>query len=118
MEVHGEEIFPIQPFRSLAVIFLLKKIYCFLEQDHIDRLKNGKSVRYSRPLSFTIMNPLGQRYLRTRTEISLDKSGDIRPQSRTMDRQIKCILVIIPPTGNCIIFFTVSICYIKFKFRK
>ena len=40
-----------------------------------------------------------QRYLRTRTEISLDKSGDIRPQSRTMDRQIKCILVIIPPTG-------------------
>ena len=32
-------------------------------------------------------------------EISLDKSGDIRPQSRTMDRQIKCILVIIPPTG-------------------
>ena len=49
MEVHGEGIFPIQPFRSLAVIFLLKKIYCFLEQDHIDRLKNGKSVRYSRP---------------------------------------------------------------------
>lgn len=60
MEVHGEEIFPIQPFRSLAVIFLLKKIYCFLEQDHIDRLKNGKSVRYSRPLSFTIMNPLAE----------------------------------------------------------
>ena len=41
-----------------------------------------------------------QRYLRTRTEISLDKSGDIRPQSRTMDRQIKYILVIIPPTGK------------------
>ena len=40
-----------------------------------------------------------QRYLRTRTEISLDKSGDIRPQSRTMDRQIKYISVIIPPTG-------------------
>ena len=49
MEVHGEEIFPIQPFRSLAIIFLLKKFYCFLEQDHIDRLKNGKSVRYSPP---------------------------------------------------------------------
>ena len=60
MEVHGEGIFPIQPFRSLAVIFLLKKIYCFLEQDHIDRLKNGKSVRYSHPLSFTIMNPLAE----------------------------------------------------------
>ena len=41
-----------------------------------------------------------QRYLRTKTEISLDKSGDIRPQSRTMDRQIKYILVIIPPTGK------------------
>ena len=49
----------------------------------------------------------GRRYLRAKTEISsgqdreisLDKSGDIRPQSRTMDRQIKCILVIIPPTG-------------------
>ena len=41
-----------------------------------------------------------QRYLRTRTEISLDKSGDIRPQSRTMDRQIKYISVIIPPTGK------------------
>ena len=105
MEVHGEEIFPIQPFRSLAVIFLLKKFYCFLEQDHIDRLKNGKSVRYSRlkPTGGDIFGPR-QRYLRTRTEISLDKSGDIRPQIRTMDRQIKCILVIIPPTGNCIIF--------------
>ena len=44
-----------------------------------------------------------QRYLRTRTEISLDKSGDIRPQSRIMDRQIKCILVIIPPTGILLI---------------
>ena len=40
-----------------------------------------------------------QRYLRTRTEISLDKSGDIRSQSRIMDRQIKFILVIILPTG-------------------
>ena len=30
-----------------------------------------------------------QRYLRARTEISADKSGDIRPQSRTMDRQDK-----------------------------
>ena len=38
-----------------------------------------------------------QRYLRTRTEISLDKSGDIRPQSRIMDRQIKCLLVIFAP---------------------
>ena len=79
MEVHGEEIFPIQPFRSLAVIFLLKKIYCFLEQDHIDRLKNGKSVRYSRPLSFTIMNDRdifgqGRRYLWTKAEISARKA--------------------------------------------
>ena len=60
MEVHGEGIFPIQPFRSLAVVFLSKIFYCFLEQDHIDRLKNGKSVRYSHPLSFTIMNPLAE----------------------------------------------------------
>ena len=31
----------------------------------------------------------GRRYLRARTEISADKSGDIRPQSCTMDRQDK-----------------------------
>ena len=75
MEVHGEEIFPIQPFRSLAVIFLLKKIYCFLEQDHIDRLKNGKSVRYSRP-SGQDRDIFGQgwRYLWTKAEISARKA--------------------------------------------
>ena len=31
----------------------------------------------------------GRRYPRARAEISADKSGDIRPQSRMMDRQDK-----------------------------
>ena len=42
----------------------------------------------------------GRRYLRTRTEISRDKSGDIRPQSRAMDRQTKRTWVIVLPTDN------------------
>ena len=54
------------------------------------------------------MKAYGWRYLRARAEISADKSGDILPQSCAMDRQIKCILLIIPPTGyiliRCILF--------------
>lgn len=42
----------------------------------------------------------GRGYLRTKTEISRDKSGDILPQSRAMDRQTKRTWVIVLPTGN------------------
>ena len=102
MEVHGEEIFPIQPFRSLAVIFLLKKILLLPGTGPHRQAEEWEVGQVQPPIKFYYNEPVGginwgmkptggdifgprQRYLRTRTEISLDKSGDIRPQSRTRD---------------------------------
>ena len=46
------------------------------------------------------MKSHGQGYLRAKTEISADKSGDILPQCRAIDHRIKRISALIPPTGK------------------
>ena len=75
MEVHGEEIFPIQPFRSLEVTFLPKGYV--LEDHEGNAVLHEHGIDICDGMSFTIANASQYPYLLEIVSPTMELTGEI-----------------------------------------
>ena len=75
MEVHGEEIFPIQPFRSLEVTFLPKGYV--LEDHEGNAVLHEHGIDICDGMSFTIANASQYPYLLEIVSPIMELTGEI-----------------------------------------